>query len=75
MDPAVHKDEPELGVFVLPVLRQMPPDCHCFLNQVVQILQNFRRKPYTNPMHKINHRKSTNLKKRFEKHNFTHRDP
>ena len=38
MDSALNKNQPELGVFVLPVSLQMLPDGDCLLDQVVDIL-------------------------------------
>ena len=39
MDSALDKNQPELGVFVLPVPLQMLPDGDCLLDQVVDILR------------------------------------
>ena len=45
VDSALNKNEPELGIFVLPVPLQMLSDGNSFLNEVVQILRNLRSKP------------------------------
>ena len=46
VDPALHKDEPELGVLVLPVPLQVLPYRHRLLDQEVQVLRDLRRQPY-----------------------------
>ena len=50
MDPALNKDEPKLGVLVLPVPLQMLPNSNSLLDQEVQVLRDLRRKTYT-PSH------------------------
>lgn len=45
VNPALHKNEPEFGIFILPVPLQMLPDGNCFLDEVIQILRDFRSKP------------------------------
>lgn len=46
VDPAFNKNQPEFGVLVLPVPLQMLPDSHSLLDEVIQILWNFRSKAY-----------------------------
>ena len=38
VDPALHKNESELGVLVLPIPLKMLPDRDCLLDQVVAVL-------------------------------------
>ena len=38
VDPALDKNESELGVLILPVPLEMLPDGHCLLDQVVAVL-------------------------------------
>lgn len=45
VDPALHKNQPELGVLILPVPLQMLTDRDSLLDQMVQILRNLRCKP------------------------------
>jgi hypothetical protein len=47
VDLALHKDEPELGVLVLPVPLQMLPYRHCLLDQEVEVLRNLWRQTCT----------------------------
>ena len=42
VDSALDKNQPELGVFVLPVSLQMLPDGDCLLDKVVDILRQLR---------------------------------
>lgn len=46
VDPALNKDQPELGVLILPVPLQMLPDRNRLLYQVIQILRDLRSKTY-----------------------------
>ena len=48
VNPALNKDQPELGIFVLSVSLQMLADGNSLLDKVVQILRNFRGKTYRN---------------------------
>merc|ERR1719510_2308988 len=45
VDSALHQNQPELGVFVLPVSLQMLPDGDCLLDKVVHILGELRGHP------------------------------
>ena len=51
VDPALHKDEPELGVLVLPVPLKMLPYRHCLLDQEVEVLRDLRCQPCTQSIH------------------------
>jgi len=42
MDPALHQNQPELGVPVLPIPLQMLPDAHSLLDEVVSVLGELR---------------------------------
>lgn len=44
VNPALHKDQPKLGILVLPVPLQMLPNSNSFLNEVVEVLGDFRSK-------------------------------
>ena len=44
VNPALNKDQSELGILVLPVPFQMLPNCNGLLDEVVKILRNFRGK-------------------------------
>jgi hypothetical protein len=44
VDSALHKNQPEFGVLILPVPLQMLSNRNCLLDQMVQILRNFRCK-------------------------------
>ena len=46
VDPALDKNQPELGILVFPVPLQMLADSNCFLDQIVQILRNLRSKTF-----------------------------
>lgn len=46
VDPALNKDQPELGILILPVPFQMFPDGNSLLDEMVQILRDFRGKAY-----------------------------
>ena len=46
VDSALNKNEPEFGVFVLPVPLKVLPYRHCLLDEKVQILWDFWRQPY-----------------------------
>jgi len=54
VNPALNKDQPELGILVLPVPFQMFPDGNSLLDEVVQILRNFRGKTYPYKYHQNN---------------------
>ena len=47
VDPALNKNEPEFGVFVLPVPLKVLPYRHRLLDEEVQVLWYFWRQPYT----------------------------
>ena len=47
VDSALNKNQPELGVLVLPVPLKVLADSNCFLDQVVQILRDLRSKTFT----------------------------
>lgn len=42
VNPAFNKNQAELGILVLPVPFQMLPNSNSLLDEVVQILRNFR---------------------------------
>jgi hypothetical protein len=44
VDSALNQDQPEFGVFILPVPLQMLPNQDSLLDEVVQILGDFRGK-------------------------------
>ena len=44
MDSALNKNQPELGIFILPVLLKVPSDGDSLLDEEVQILWDFRSK-------------------------------
>lgn len=61
VDPALNKDQPELGVLILPVPLQMLPDRNRLLYQVIQILRDLRSKTYK--QHNTKSKIHKNLKK------------
>ncbi|KAK8484089.1 hypothetical protein V6N13_104926 [Hibiscus sabdariffa] len=44
VNPTLNKDQPELGILILPVPLQMLADGNGLLDEVIQILRNFRGK-------------------------------
>lgn len=51
VNPALNKDQSELGILVFPVPFQMLPDGNSLLDEVVKILRNFRSKSYQDNDH------------------------
>ena len=45
MNPALNQNQPKLRIFILSIPLQMLPYWDCFLDEMVQILRNFRSKP------------------------------
>lgn len=43
---ALNKNQPELGVFILPISLKMFPNCNCLLDKMVQVFRNLRSKSY-----------------------------
>ena len=63
MNSALHNNQPELRILILPAPLQMLVYCDSLFNQMVKILRNFRSKPYQTWRIRTNERISNERRK------------